>query len=94
MSVDTVNYALSRVRMRIERNPENFSSEGQRRLLAMCGCMRDYLMQEDVDGFNNYIDARLASEPDAMDFILEDLFDELGFPEGTREQLSAELAAA
>lgn len=93
MSVDTVNYALTRVRMRIERNPNNFSAEGLRKLLAICGCMRDYLMQEDIAGFDDYVDSRLASEPDAMDFILEDLFDELGFPGGVREQLTAELAA-
>lgn len=93
MSVDTVNYALTRVRLRIERNPNNFSPEGQRKLLGICECMRANLMAEDIKAFNDFVDQMLAAEPDAMDFILEDLFAELGFPEGTREQLSAELVA-
>jgi hypothetical protein len=81
--------------MRIERRPEHYSPEGQRKLLAMCECMRDYLMKEDVPGFNAYVDSVLAREPDAACFLLEELFEELGFPDdkGTREDLSAELAA-
>lgn len=92
MSVDTVNFALTKVRMRFERNPENFSPEGQRKLLAICECMRDRLMREDVEGFNAYVNSILAREPDAADFILEELFSELGFTEGVREQLDAALA--
>jgi hypothetical protein len=93
MSVDTVNYALTNVRLRFLRNPENFSPEGQRKLLAMCDYMRDCLMQEDVQGFNQYVSSILAREPDAADFLLEELFYELGFPEGAREQLDEALAA-
>ncbi len=92
MSVDTVNYALTKVRMRFERNPESFSPEGQRKLLAICDCMRDCLMREDAAGFNAYVNSILAREPDAADFILEELYAELGFPDGIREDLDAALA--
>lgn len=94
MSVDSVNYALTRVRLRIERNPNNFSPEGQRKLLAICAVLRDDLMAENILWFDQHVNDYLAREPDAMDFILEDLFAELGFPEGIREQLTAELVAA
>jgi hypothetical protein len=77
MSTDRVNSALTNVRLRIERNPQNFSSSGQSILLSMCGVMRDFLMKEDVAGFTSYTQARLASEPDAMDYLLEELFDAL-----------------
>jgi hypothetical protein len=89
MSVDTVNYALTTVTRRYKNNPNNFSEQGQRKLIAICECMRDYLMKEDVAGFNNYVDAVLAREPDAADFILEDLFAELGIE--IREELTAKL---
>jgi hypothetical protein len=92
MSVDTVNSALTTVRLRFERNPEMFSAEGQRRLLVICGCMRDYLMQDGAKGFNRYVDSLLMRDPDAADFVLEELFAELGFAGGVREQLSAALA--
>ncbi len=95
MSADTVNYALTKVRMRFERNPENFSAEGRRKLVAMCECMRDYLMKGDVQGFNRYVDSLLSREPDAACFILEELFEELGLDADkvTREDLSAVLSA-
>ena len=93
MSVDTVNYALTNVRMRFQRNPENFSLWGLRKLLAICDCMRDLLMRGDVAGFDAYVNSVLTGEPDAADFILEELFYELGFPKGVREQLDAALAA-
>lgn len=77
MSTDTVNYALTDVTRRIRENPCNFSAEGLRKLLAICECMRDYLMAEDAQGFNSYVDNIMAREPDAADFVLEDLFEEL-----------------
>jgi hypothetical protein len=77
MSVDTVNTALTNVRLRIERTPQNFSSIGHSTLLSMCGVMRDFLMKEDIDGFTRYTQARLASAPDATDYLLEELFGEL-----------------
>lgn len=92
MSVDTVNYALSDVTRRIRNNPNNFSEEGQRKLLGICECMRSYLMCEDAVGFNNYIDSVLAREPDAADYVLEDLFDELNI--AVREELTAKLEEA
>lgn len=92
MSVDTVNYALSDVTLRIRNNPNNFSEEGQRKLLGICECMRSYLMGEDAVGFNNYIDSVLAREPDAADYVLEDLFDELNI--AVREELTAKLEEA
>lgn len=95
MSTDTVNFALSKTRLSILQHPEHFSRTGQQTLLALCGCMRDYLMSEDSDGFNQYIDSRLASEPDAMVYVLDDLYEELGFGSetGTREMLNTALAA-
>ena len=92
MSVDTVNYALSDVTRRIRNNPNNFSEEGQRKLLGICECMRSYLMAEDAAGFNNYIDSVLAREPDAADYVLEDLFEELNIT--VREELTAKLEEA
>ena len=93
MSVDTVNSALTNVRLRLFKYPYTHSPEGFRKLLAMCEVMRSYLMQEDVASFDGYIDLRLRSDPDAMSYLLDELFEELGFTEGIREQLSAELAA-
>ena len=93
MSVDTVNSALTNVRLRIIKHPDSYSQDGQRKLLAMCDSMRMYLMGGAPVGFDLYIDMKLASDPDAMTFLLDELFEELGFPEGIREQLSAELAA-
>ena len=93
MSVDTVNSALTNVRLRIIKHPDSYSQDGQRKLLAMCDVMRAYLMEEDTASFDGYINLRLASDTDAMTFLLDELFEELGFPEGIREQLSAELAA-
>jgi len=94
MSVDTVNYALTSVRISIERNPSNFSPESQRKLLGICAVLRDDLMKEDVLWFDQHVNDYLAREPDAMDFILDELFGELGFPDGYREQLTAVLLAA
>ena len=96
MSVDTVNYALTNVRLRILRYPEHYSPEGQRKLLAMCDVMRSYLMEEDVASFNGYINCCLATEPDATDFLLEELYGEVGLDCQTavREDLDAALAAA
>ena len=94
MSVDTVNSALTNVRQRVVLDTSNaFSVEGKNKLVYMMDCMRMYLMGDAPVGFDLYIDMKLASEPDAMSFLLDELFSELGFPEGIREQLSAELAA-
>lgn len=89
MSVDTVNFALTRVTRSIHNNPHNFSREGQRKLLAIADCMRDSLMREDIAGFDAYVDDVLRREPDAADFLLEDLFDELKITD--REELTAKL---
>lgn len=95
MSVDSVNYALTKVRLSILQHPDAYSPDGQRKLLAMCDVMREYLMQEDAASFNGYINLRLASDPDATDFLLDALFDQLGLGDnGVREDLDAALAAA
>lgn len=91
MSVDTVNQALTKVRLSIAYNPDAFSASGKEKLLYMAGCMRSHLLREDIEGFDNYVDNALGSEPDAMSYLLDDLFAELGFPEGVREQLTDEL---
>jgi hypothetical protein len=92
MSVDTVNYALTEVTRRIRNNPNNFSEQGLSKLLAICGCMRDCLMGGYIDDFNRYVDGVLACEPDAADYVLEDLFAELNITD--REELSAKLEEA
>jgi hypothetical protein len=94
MSVDTVNTAVTAVRLRIGYDQSGaYSPEGKAKLLNMLGVMRMYLMEEKPGSFDAYIDNALASEPDAMSYLLDEIFAELGFPEGIREQLSAELAA-
>lgn len=91
MSVDTVNYALTRIRLRVAYDQSNaFSVEGKNKLIYMMGCMRSYLMLEDIDGFDRYVDNALGSSPDAMDWILEELFEQLGCK--SREDLSTQLA--
>jgi len=91
MSVDTVNYALTDVTRRIRDNPNNFSEQGLSKLLAICACMRDCLMGGYIADFDRYVDGLLAREPDAADYVLEDLFNELNIQD--RDQLSAILAA-
>lgn len=91
MSVDTVNYALSKVTRWIrEDQSEAFSPDGKARLLAIADCMRSYLMTEDIENFNWYVDQCLAKHPDTMDFLMEELFDQLMLKD--REALSKELA--
>lgn len=96
MSVDTVNYALTKVRLSIIEDPISGSDEEWRDLLAICTVLRDDLMREDIDAFNAHFNRYMAVEPDRACFIMEKLFGELGFGEetGTREQLTAELRAA
>lgn len=91
MSVDTVNIALSKVRRGILEHPDNFSEGGYRKLLAICESMRDCLMGGYIDDFNRYVDGVLGREPDAADYILEELFNGLGITD--REELSAMLVA-
>jgi hypothetical protein len=92
MSVDTVIHSISNVRRRFEQNPENFSAEGKRKLLLILDCMRDPLMREDVVSFDQYVDSILAREPDAADFVLEELFDDLEIYD--RDELSIKLLEA
>jgi len=89
MSVDTVNYALTKTRMSIRRMPEAFTELGYNLLIAVCGCMRDELMREDIAGFDKYVDSILAREPDAADYVLEELFAHLEIR--TREELTIKL---
>ena len=77
MSVDTVNFGLTHVTRQIQEHPDSFSPGGLTKLLTICGCMRDYLMRDDAPGFSRYVDDLLAREPDAADFILEELFNVL-----------------
>ena len=90
MSVDTVNEAVTRVRLRFNKYPDQFSSHGLCKLLAMCNILRDRLMAEDPAGFEFYIDSILAREPDAADFLLDALFEELNITD--RDQLAVVLA--
>ncbi len=87
MSVDTVNAALTRVRLSIQRHPDSFSPEGHRALLLSCEVMRHHLMREDIQGFDHYVDNLLAQHPDRADFILEELFQDLKIQR--REELTA-----
>ena len=83
------NFALTSVRLRIANHPQHFSQEGQRKLLAIAEAMRYELMRGNDAGFDNYVDDLLAREPDAADFLLEDLFNELNITD--REELTAKL---
>ena len=100
MSVDTVNQALTAVRLRISADQSNsFSIESKQRLLAMCNVLRDWLMINNpntavvIADFNLVVNNYLRNQPDAADYLLDELFAELGFPEGVREQLDAALDA-
>ncbi len=92
MSVDTVNYALTNVTQRIRNNPEAYSVGGKAKLLYIADCMRDCLMKEDIEGFDNFVDNYLAVEPDAADYLLDELFEELNITD--REQLTTKLLEA
>lgn len=92
MSVDTVNFALTRVTRRIREHRESFSNPAL--LLGACACMRDYLMNEQAEELENYIDSFLARHPDAANYLLEDLFEELGIAQGWREDFTAILFAS
>lgn len=96
MSVDTVNEALTKVKLRICNNSEAFSVCARTRMHEMMGYMRCHLMQEDIEAFNHCINSWLQFEPQmsCIEVILDELFAELGFPEGTRDQLDLELAKA
>jgi hypothetical protein len=89
MSVDTVNYALTKVRRAIQDIPDCFTEAGHNLLIAVCGCMREELMREDIAGFDKYVDSILAREPDAADYVLEELFAHLEIR--TREELTIKL---
>ena len=94
MSVDTVNQALTKVRLRIMADQSNsFSAAARLHLYTMCAVLRDDLMREDILWFDQHVNDYLARSPDATDYLLDELFAELGFPEGTREQLTAALVA-
>lgn len=92
MSVDTVIYSITRLRIRFTAHPESFSSEGQRRVFAVLDCMRDPLLKEDIVGFDHYVDGLLHREPDLADFVLEELFEHLNIT--VREELTAKLLEA
>jgi len=78
MSSDTINEALTTVRRRVETNRGIFGLHETSAVLSTFECMRDYLMKEDIAGFEEYVSQKMAKSPDTMDFILEELFIELG----------------
>lgn len=77
MSTDTANEALTRCRRAVELNPDAFTPEGQRKVLAFMNAMRDALMAQDIITFDAVVDEALARQPDTADFVLEELFTEL-----------------
>lgn len=92
MSVDTVIHIISSLRRRVEQDDSNsFSPEGKQRVLLSLDCMRDPLMAEDIAGFDQYVDNLMRRDVDVADFILEEVFNELGIE--TRDQLTAVLQA-
>jgi hypothetical protein len=92
MSVDTVIYAITRLRIRFTNSPESFGPEGQRKVLIVLDCMRDPLLKEDISGFDSYVDRLLAREPDLADFVLEELFEQLNITD--RDELTTKLLEA
>lgn len=78
MSTDTINEALTTVRRRVETNKGLFGLHETSNVLTVFEVMRDFLMKEDIAGFEKYVEHKLRISPDTMDFILEELFSELG----------------
>jgi hypothetical protein len=99
MSIDTVNEALTAVRVRIAASTDNsFSVDGKQTLIDMCNVWRDKLMAAGlatevvIANFNSSIDRYLAARPDTTVFLLDELFAELGFPDyAGRGHLDVEL---
>lgn len=77
MSVDTVNEALTKVRLSTHKHKDFWSEEGYRTRIAILECMRYDLMKDDIEGFIGYTQSCLGREPDAMSSILDDLFAEV-----------------
>ena len=90
MSVDTVNQALTKVRIRLALNDAVFSRCARIKMLEIMGVLRYWLMKDNVPDFNIVVNNYLRNEPDCMDIILNELFQELGCK--TREDLDVALA--
>lgn len=92
MSVDTVNQALTCVRHNLQCNWASFSEAGFHKMMNILDVQRAMLMEEDAQGFIRYTQERLGADPDAVGFILEQLFEQLlGNPHATWEQFEQEL---
>lgn len=90
MTTDVVNEAVTRVRLNIIKFADSFSREAYIELRNSCEMMRYYLMQQDVAGFDDYVDRLLADKPDRAGYILEEVFEHLGIED--RQELSVLLA--
>ena len=77
MSVDTVNEALTRIHLSTIKYADQWSVETFHTRTGMMTVMRECLMKGDIDYFIKYTQMRLASHPDAMSGLLEDLFAEV-----------------
>lgn len=87
MSLQAVLGAIADVRRPIELNEHDaFSFDGKERLLTALDNMRKHLLKNDVPAFDRYIDTLLADKPDTADYVLDDIFSQLGI--NMREQLS------
>lgn len=91
MSTDTVLYALTTVQQRVNVS-DDFDAGQKWDLRLSIDCCRSALLNESVEYFQNVVDQGLARYPDRYDFILEELFEQLGIT--NRDQLTALLTAA
>lgn len=95
MSVDTVNEALTKVRLRIRSMPDIWGVDGAERLCGICDVLRSYLMQDDTQGFIDCAQRLLARQPDSTMEVLQQLFAEvLGNEDAVWEEFEVELRRA
>lgn len=92
MSVDTVNEALTKVRLSIRNHKAVWGWDGAHIMTLHCEAMRGYLMEDDVEGFIAATQRMLGYSPDSMTEVLNMLFAEVcGDERATWEQFEAEL---
>lgn len=68
------------------------AAEGHRKVLALMNAMRDALMAQDIIRFDAVVDEALARQPDTADFVLEELFVDIGI--ALRDDLTLHLYGA
>jgi len=92
MSVDSVNQALTKVRLHIQDTKALWGQDGTLSMVQHCEAMRSYLMSDDIEGFIAATQRMLGHSPDAMTEVLNMLFAEVcGNEQAVWEQFEEEL---